>query len=367
MSRGVSRFLFEFMQRSNPDQLTILILGAGAIGGYIGASLALHGHRIVFLERPHNAALLREQGFYLTMGERTHHLTNIAVVSSLEEALEFVTFDVAFIAVKSYDTAAALESIAPYSAQLPPFVCLQNGVENESVLAAVLGADKVIAGTVTTAVTKEGPGRLRLERLRGVGFAGSHPLLRRLAAAMNLAGLNARLYPSAAAMKWSKLLTNLLCNATCAILDLTPAEAMADPDLFALEMRQLREALAVMHAQNLRVVDLPGTPVRALALGTQLPAGLARQLMARAVGRGRGRKMPSLHIDLHRDVSRNGKGHSEVDWLNGAVVRAGEALGIATPVNKLLNETLIKLVKQELPMDTYIHNIGRLLTEVKTA
>ncbi len=355
------------MQRKKEDQLIILVLGAGAIGGYLAASLALRGHRVVVLERPHNASALREQGFYLTAGDRTHHLTNIAVVSSLEEALEFVTFDVGFIVVKSYDTAAVLESLAPYSAQLPSFVCLQNGVENEAALAAVLGMNKVIAGTVTTAVAKEGPGRLRLERLRGIGLAAGHPLSKRLAAAMNAAGLNARLYPNAAAMKWSKLLTNLLCNATCAILDLTPAEAMANSGLFGLEMRQLREALAVMRAQNLRVVDLPGTPVRALAFGTQLPAWLARPLMARAVGRGRGGKMPSLHIDLHRDVSRNGKGRSEVDWLNGAVVRAGENLGIATPVNKLLNETLMKLVKQELPMNTYIHSIDRLLTEVKTA
>jgi len=347
------------MQRSTPDQLSILILGAGAIGGYLGASLALHGHRVVVLERPHNAEALQKQGFYLTVGDRTHHLTNVAVVSSIEEALRLVNFDVALMAVKSYDTSSALETIAPHSKQLPPFVCLQNGVENEAALAAVLGDGKVIAGTVTTAVAKDGPGRLRLERLRGAGLAAGHPLSRRLAAAMSAAGLNAHLYQDADAMKWSKLLTNLLCNATCAILDMTPAAVMANPDLFALEMRQLREALAIMRAMKLRVVDLPGTPVQALAFGARLPAVLARPLMARAVGRGRGGKMPSLHIDLH-----SGKGRSEVDWLNGAVVRAGESLGIPTPVNKLLNETLRKLVKKELSIETYRYQPDRLTLEL---
>jgi 2-dehydropantoate 2-reductase len=348
------------MQRSTPDQLTILIFGAGAIGGYLGASLALHGHRIVVLERAHNAYLLRNQGFYLTVGDRTHHLTNIAVVTSVQEAMEYVLFDAAFVAVKSYDTEAVIKSLSPYFAQLPPLVCLQNGVENEVALAAASGADKVIAGTVTTAVAKDGPGRIRLERLRGLGLAAYHPLSKRLAASMNTAGLNARLYASAALMKWSKLLTNLLCNASCAILDLTPAQVMADPALFTLEMRQLREALAVMRALKLRVLDLPGTPVRALAFATRLPAALARPLMGRTVGRGRGGKMPSLHIDLHSE-----KGRSEVDWLNGAVVRAGEKLGIPTPVNRLLNETLMKLVQKDAPRETYRRQADSLLQELK--
>jgi 2-dehydropantoate 2-reductase len=338
------------MQRKKEDQLAILILGAGAVGGYLGASLALHGHRIVILEREHNAEILRKHGFYLTVGERTHHLKNIAAVTSVEEALKFVSFDAVFIAVKSYDSAAVISTLAPHSAQLPVVFSFQNGVENEAALSAALGAGKVIAGTVTTAVAKEGPGKIRLQRLRGVGLAANHALSKRLAAAMNAAGLNARLYADANAMKWSKLLTNLLCNATCAILDLTPAQVMANPELFDLEMRQLREALSVISALQLKVVDLPGTPVRALVFGTRLPSFLARPLMARAVGSGRGGKMPSLHIDLY-----TGKDRSEVDWLNGAVARAGEKAGIETPVNKLLNEILMKLVKKELPIDSYSH------------
>ncbi len=236
----------------------------------------------MFLERPHNAPALREYGLHLQLGDKSHQLRNLRVVTSIEEAQKESTFDLALFALKSYDTAAAIDALAPVAAQLPPFLCLQNGVENEAALGAVLGAQMVIAGTVTTAVAKDGPGQIRLERLRGVGLAAGHPISTRIAAAMNAAGLNARLYPDAAAMKWSKLLTNLLTNATCAILDLSPAEVMAHPGLFAIEMRQLREALAVMRALNLSAVDLPGTPVRALAFGTRLPAALARPLMARA-------------------------------------------------------------------------------------
>ena len=342
------------------DRLSILVFGAGAIGGYLGGSLALQGHRVVFLERPHSVPLLRQHGLQLQLGERHHHLTNLEVSSSIEDVLKLASFNLALFALKSYDTAKALKALVPVAGSLPPFLCLQNGVENETTLEAFLGAGRVIAGTVTSAVAKDGPGQIRLERRRGVGLAAGHPLSARLVAAMNAAGLNARLYPDAAAMKWSKLLTNLLTNATCAILDLSPAEVMTHSGLFALEMRQLREALAVLRALRLPVVDLPGTPVRALAFGARLPGALARPLMARAVGRGRGAKLPSLHIDLH-----SGKGRSEVDWLNGAVVRAGHRVGVATPVNKILNETLLGMLAGDQPVSAFRRNPAKLLAALE--
>lgn len=334
-----------------------MVFGAGAIGGYLGGSLALQGHRVIFLERQHNAPALRRQGLHLKIEDATHALRNIEVVTSVQEALVSSPFDAALFALKSYDTAAALDSLRPFAAELPPILCLQNGVDNEAVLTAVMGQEKVIAGTVTTAVGKPRLGELSLERKRGVGLAAGHPLSARLAAAMNAAELNARLYANASEMKWSKLLTNLLTNATCAILDITPAAVLAHPGLFQLEMRQLREALAVMEALGLRVVDLPGTAVRALAFAARsLPTGMARPLLARAVGRGRGAKMPSLHIDLH-----SAKGKSEVDWLNGAVLRWGREIGVDAPINRLLHETLTGLVEGKLHAGKYRQNPDSLL------
>jgi 2-dehydropantoate 2-reductase len=285
---------------------------------------------------------LRKDGLRLRLGEDEHHLAGIEVFSSIQEALVAGPFDLACFALKSYDTAAALAALKPHVADLPPFLCLQNGVDNEPALAAVLGPERVIAGTVTSSVSKSGPGRVALERLRGIGLAADHSLSERLADAMDAAGLRPRLYARPLEMKWSKLLTNLLANASCAILDLTPAEVFDHPGLFRLEMLQLREAIKVTRALHLDVVDLPGTPVRALAFAAgSLNPALARPLMARAVGRGRGAKMPSLHIDLH-----SGRKQSEVGWLNGAVVRHGRGLGLETPVNQLLHGTLSDIVSQ---------------------
>jgi 2-dehydropantoate 2-reductase len=272
--------------------------------------------------------------------------------ASLEEALQLENFDVALFALKSYDTvnfiADLRTSISDFK-MLPPFLCLSNGVANEPALMEALGAEKVIAGTVTTAVGRRGAGDIVCERLRGVGVAAGHSLSELLVAALDGAGLRAQLFPNADDMKWSKMLTNLIANASSAILDMPPSEIFANPDLYRLEIEQLRETLAVMRAKNIQVVDLPGTPVRLLSFAVSyLPLIVSRPFLSKAVGGGRGAKMPSFHIDLH-----NGRGKSEVDYLNGAVVRAGREAGIPTPVNHLLTQTLLKLTNGEWPLEQF--------------
>jgi 2-dehydropantoate 2-reductase len=349
--------------------MKFLCFGAGAIGTYIGGSLALAGHSLIFIDRPETAAELQSRGLNLDLGLNSHssvsHLPSsesVAFVSSLAEALSRGPFDAGLLATKSYHTAAVLEQMRPHADRLPPILCLQNGVENEPALAAVVGLGKVIAGSVTTAVGRRGVGAIAVEKLRGLGVAAGNARSEVLVEALSDAGLKAHLFPNAADMKWSKLLTNLLANASSAILDMSPATIFAQPGLFNAEMRMLCEALAVMRAQRIRVVDLPGTPVRALAWGTKLPGALARPLMARSVGGGRGAKMPSFYIDLH-----SGHGESEVDYLNGAVVRAGEAVAVPTPVNRFLTQTLLALTSGDLPLDTYAHQPEKLLSRLATA
>jgi 2-dehydropantoate 2-reductase len=347
--------------------LRVLSFGAGAIGTYIGGSLALSGHDLVFIERPEVADDLKQRGLRLDLTIDKRRKTQEAsvvepsafvCVSSLEDALLYGPFDVAIFALKSFDTAAVLETLKPFADKVPPILCLQNGVENEPAIAAAFGFEKVIPGTVTSAVGRRAAGDIVLERLRGIGVAGPHPLAGKLVSALDGAGLNATLFEQADAMKWSKMLTNLVCNATSAILDMTARQVLSHPDLYRLEMRQLRETLTVMEAQNIEVVDLPDTPVRRLASVTDWP-GFVRPLVARVLGGGRGGKMPSFHIDLY-----SGRGKSEVDWLNGAVVRAGEKVGVPTPVNRLLNETLLNLTKGEIALEKYAHRPDLLLKEL---
>jgi 2-dehydropantoate 2-reductase len=349
---------------NNP--LKILSFGAGAIGTYIGGSLALAGHEVIFVERPQVAEDLSTRGLRLDLSLDARRNTSAAEIipaadlvfaDSLEKALNYGPFDLALFALKSYDTETALEGILPFAKKMPPVLCLQNGVDNEKAIAAVLGEEKVIAATVTSAVGRRDAGDIVLEKLRGIGIAAEHPLAERLVKAMNDALLNAKLYPRAADMKWSKMFTNLVGNAISAILDMSPAEIFSRPDLYAFEMQMLRETLDVMDAQGIAPVNLPGLQVKLLAWAAKGPVWL-RPLAAKKLGGGRGEKMPSFHIDLH-----SGRGKSEVDFLNGAVVRAGLKTGIPTPVNTLLNETLLAMTRLEISAESYAKKPEKLLRQ----
>ena len=362
--------------------MNVLVFGAGAIGTYFGGSLVLAGHHVAFVEQPKMVEQLRERGLRLdlTIDEsvalrlskgRKPPLSGVeglkdafvieprsfVIEPSLEEALKFGPFDVALFALKSFDTAAALEGLKPFAEKLPPILCLSNGVENEQAIARMLGADKVIYGTVTTAIGRRGAGDIVLEKLRGMGIAAGHALSEKLAATLDGAYLKCRLYPDAHSMKWSKMLTNLIANPTSAILNMTAAEVFANKKLYKLEIDMLKECLAVMKAKNLEVVDLPGTPVKALAFATKLPLWLSKPFLSRAAGSGRGAKMPSFHIDLY-----SGRGQSEVQYLHGAVVREGKTHGIPTPVNELLTNTLLALTNKEIPLEEYANQPEKLLS-----
>ncbi len=351
------------------DRLNVLVFGAGAIGTYFGGSLVLAGHNVVFVEQPKMVSELREHGLRLDLTIDERRKTKEAFVieprsfviePSLEEALKFGPFDVALFALKAFDTDAALEGMKSFADKLPPILCLSNGVENEQAIAHAFGSDKVIYGTVTSAIGRRGVGDIALEKLRGVGVAAGHPLSEKLVAALDGAYLKCRLYPEAHSMKWSKMLTNLVANPTSAILNMTAAQVFANRKLYELEIDMLKECLAVMKAQNFEVVDLPGTPVKLLAFATNLPLWLSRPFLSRAAGGGRGSKMPSFHIDLY-----SGRGKSEVEYLHGAIVREGKKYNIPTPVNELLTNTLLALTNKEIPLEEYAGQPEKLLANLK--
>jgi 2-dehydropantoate 2-reductase len=347
--------------------MKFLFIGAGAIGTYVGGSLADAGHQVTFVEQPAAAQVIGANGLsivrHLKKGDARPERTSVrdvSVFTSQADALAAGPYDVAVCALKSFDTGGAIQTMIDTGAGLPPVLSLQNGVDNEPLIESLLGPGRVIAGTVTTAVAKPGVGQVIEEKRRGLGVSLEHPLGSDLVAALDGAGLRAQGYLRAGPMKWSKLLTNLQGNATSAILDMPVGALFADKATFGLEIAALRECLDVMAALGHHPVDLPGTPVRALAFAAQrLPSFIAQPALVRALGSGRGDKMPSFHIDLH-----SGRGQTEVRWLNGAVVRHGAEVGVPTPVNALLTQTLEALSAGTESLETFRHNPDALLSRL---
>ena len=175
------------------------------------------------------------------------------------------------------------------------------------------------------------------------------------------AGLETELYKEYESMKWSKALLNIIANATSAILNRRPGLIYRSDPIFDLEIKMLKEALAVMKAAGHKVVDLPAVPATKLAFSVRrLPRALLKPGLTKLVADGRGDKMPSFHIDL-----TIGKGKSEVVYHNGAIAKVGKELGVPTPVNAALTDILWKLTLEKLDWREFNGKPSRLVQEVK--
>lgn len=288
--------------------MKVYIVGAGAVGTYLGDLLQSVNVEVAYAPR------------------------DLAEVTPVDA-------DVAIVAVKSYDTDGAIETLRKAIAfpQKCVFVSPQNGIGNEEKLAAAFGEDNVVAAALTVPVDRDrsnGHGRAAKEG----GFALA-PLGKNaynwLSAAFASTGLKVQMVGDWRALKWSKLALNIVANASCAILNVLPNRLVHYDEIFTLEIRAIREVRAVMHAMGISPIDLPRYPVRAMQGIATLPSPVSRKLLASRVAGARGTKPPSLLLDL-----RAGRAQTEVDYLNGAVACAGRDHNVRTPVNAVYARVL---------------------------
>jgi 2-dehydropantoate 2-reductase len=208
-------------------------------------------------------------------------------------------FDLAIVCVKAFDTVTAIQALRPYADRIDRILTPQNGVSNEDLLGVAFGRSKIISGTVLNPIAVPEIGAVRLEKAgRGVGLAPVEGSIENYVEALRSTQLPVRTYADYRAMKWSKLILNLLGNATSAILDMPTRETFADPRVFKIEAAMLREALAVMRAQSIGTVDLPGSPVRLLAFGIRFAPIFILQRILQPSGR-RARRQTALAAGGH--------------------------------------------------------------------
>ncbi|GAC1404038.1 MAG: 2-dehydropantoate 2-reductase [Candidatus Velthaea sp.] len=288
--------------------MNVYLVGAGAVGTYLGAALRGIGNTVTFAPRNH---------------------ADVVPVDA----------DLAIVAVKSYDTEAAIETLrrALRNPGATTIVTPQNGVGNEEKLAAAFGADGIVACALTVPVGVDKDGRSVVAQSGGIAFApvGASSAHNWLLAAFGATGMTVSAATDYRSLKWSKLALNVVANASCAILNVLPERLVHLNDVFALEIKAIREVRTVMKALDIAPIDLPRYPVRALQAAAYLPAPLARLVLANRIAGARGRKPPSLLLDL-----RAAKNRTEVEVLNGAVAAAARSAGIAAPVNTVLSRVV---------------------------
>jgi 2-dehydropantoate 2-reductase len=342
--------------------MRILIYGAGAVGCYLGWHLASGGNTVTLLGREPIVDAIRKNGLFLQTHQGGRRLDTLNALSDPNLALS-QEYDWIAFTMKAYATVSAIYELQTYLPDPPPIVCFQNGVGNEESLRSAFGADRVVAATMTTPVSMPQPGVVMEERPRGIAIALDVPPASMVEAAFQTTKLVVRRVDNTPVLKWSKLLLNMLGNATSAILDMLPGEIFKSPSLFKVEWDALKEAVTMMRLQGLEPVNLPGVPARLLAHASDwIHPAVLRPLLQRQIASGRGHKAPSLLAAL-----RAGAHQTEVAWLNGAVVQAADRLKRLAPVNHALALIVSDIASGRTPWDMYRRRPEMLLTAVRAA
>lgn len=303
-------------QATEVRPLKVAVMGAGAVGCYFGGMLARAGNEVTFIARPQHVEAIARDG--LRMETRTFHeyvrARAVGEPSGVSEA------DVVLFCVKSMDTESAGRQLRPYLRPDALVLCLQNGVDNADRLRAVLPDHEVAAAVVYVATEMAGPGHLkhhgRGELVIEPSFASES-----VAQALVAAGVPTEISSNVRGALWLKLILNCAYNAVSAIAQRPYGENVQSEGIWDVMRDVVDECLAVAKAD-----------------GIQMPAD------AHVANRKLVETMPSQYSSTAQDLAR-GK-PTEIDYLNGYIVRRGEALGVATPANRVL-WALVKLLESK--------------------
>jgi 2-dehydropantoate 2-reductase len=344
--------------------MKILVFGAGAVGGYLGARLAHVGHNVTLVTRRTSAEAIERHGLTL-INDGKQTVTRPVVVPALRQAfMEGEEYELILLTMKAYDAQAALYELVAFCPTIPMVITLQNGIGIEESFAEELGASRVIAGSLTTPLSHETTHNIVVERNdRGLGLAPvmSKAKIDRWVQMFQKAGIETERYAEYQSMKWSKALLNMVGNATSAILNRHPRVVYDYEPTFDIEMTMLKETLAVMKAKGISTVNLPGAQASRLALAARrLPKAIVKPVLSGIVSSGRGNKMPSFHIDLMA-----GREQNEVTYHNAVVARQGYDLGIDVPINMALSDILLKIALKEIDYQVFNGRPKRLVSEVE--
>lgn len=312
--------------------MRLLIVGATPFGAYLAAHCQFLGQRAVWLaDVPTAEAVTRVGGVQLISQRVRRTATGINITAAPDQAYASA-YDVIFFTMQGYDTAAALMDMSRHRApgqHTTPIVSFQRGIGNAERIASVYGARNVIRAGLSIAADSPLPESVVLMPSGGVALADDHPFSAEIAALLSAAYLPVTLENGRDAL-WSALFWQIYGNAIPALLDLPLADVLSSPTLFTLEYRQLIEALGILQALNVRLIDLPDAPVSRLA--TQLQALPAAWLPGRLVHKP---DPPSLRVELAQNARR-----SEAAYLNGAIALYARDRKLSAPINHALALTL---------------------------
>jgi 2-dehydropantoate 2-reductase len=301
--------------------MKVLVMGAGALGSILGGFLAKAGHKVTLIGREAHMAAVRKGGLKVSGIWGAHEIRGMETCVAPAEAPD-VEYDVVFIVVKSYDTAAAVAAIVPLLSDHTLVCSYQNGLGNAETIAAAVGWERVVEAMVIFGVQIPNPGHVDvtvIARPTALGlYDGKGPTdrVRSLAAALDEAGLPTVYSDQIGGELWRKVAYNSALNALCALLDVPYGRLPEMEETRAIMVDVVVELYAVAAARG--VVMDPATPEDYMTLfyDVLVPPTAAH--------------FGSMHEDFRL------RRRTEIEALNRAIERFGKEVGIACPTNRMI-------------------------------
>jgi 2-dehydropantoate 2-reductase len=298
--------------------MKVAVVGTGGVGGYFGGLLARAEHDVSFVARGMHLRAIRARGLRV---ESIDGPFTIAPANATDDPGEIGPVDLAMICVKTYDLGAAIEQMRPLVGPATAILTLQNGVEAPDMLAAAYRRHMVLPGVVYCEVAVKEPGVIfqgsPLRRIIFGEFSGAPtPRARAIADAFAAAGADTILSDNILGALWSKFCFICGMSGVTTLARQPVGPILADEESRLLLRTVVEEACAVALASGVR---FDADPVEAgLSTFARFP--------------------PEARSSMQRDLDRGAR--LEVGALNGAVVRLGRALGVATPANQAIYAAL---------------------------
>lgn len=313
--------------------MKICMLGSGALGSTIGGQLAAAGLDVFFFDtwEAHISAMVNHG---LKIIEPPSE--RVVKVRATTNCREIEPVDLVIILVKSFNTRAAIENALPIIGDKTMILSLQNGLGNEDILVDVVGKEGVISGKTYVGGVLLGPGEV-LAGIKGrqtyIGELDGTRTERisQVSELFNRAGLETIISDNIYGIIWYKLLINVATGALAAITGLTYGVLTGMENIIECATEAVAEAVAV-----------------AKASGVELPVKDPREIWDKAT-----EGLPSdFKTSMLQDIEKGSR--TEIDYINGSVVRLGEKYNIPTPVNKTL-VTCMKGIEFRLKMSAEDH------------
>lgn len=304
--------------------MKIAVVGVGAVGGYFGGRLAAAGEEVTFLARGRTLTSLRRHGLRLRSIKGDVHLTNLRASGEPEQV---GPVDVVILGVKAWQVAEVARTIGPLVGEATAILPLQNGVDVADQLAEVHGREHVLGGMCRIVALQAAPGQIHhvaVEPFVALGELDNDPSVRarELVATFLRAGVEAELAADIHSRIWQKFMFIAPVSGIGAVTRMPIGITRAVAQTRAALVRATQEVHAVATRRGIRL------PAEAVAKTMEFVDGMAAEATA----------------SMQRDIAAGLP--SELEAINGAVVRLGSACGVSVPTNEFIYAALLPLELQ---------------------